>query len=99
VAALDDGHPRPHGIAVAHHAQWKRHVLVGIDIDAPAPGLTRLVDERRQPLQALRADDDIDGDTAFEEAFAFLLRHAAGYREQGRAAGLARRVPDFAQAR
>ncbi len=79
VAALDDRHPGPHRIGVPDNAKGKRDVLVGVDVDPPAPGLASLCHEGRKALEALRSDDDVDGSAALEERLPFLLGDAAGH--------------------
>ena len=48
-----------------------------------------LRDQHRQHLDALRADDDVDQVRPLEQAAAFLLRDAAGDRDQRRVPGRA----------
>ena len=55
---------------------------------AASASAMRLADELRQLLQALGADDDIDQVRALEKRAGFLLRHAAGHGDNGRAACL-----------
>ena len=90
VAAFDDRDPRPHRIAMPDDAERERHVVVRIDVDAWTSRCARIVHQRRQLLQALRAEHDVDRAIAFEQRRAFLLRDAAGDGDD-RALGLARR--------
>ena len=53
----------------------------------------RLLDQHRQHLHALRADDDVDERRALEQPCAFLLRDAAGDRDERRVAGRALAAP------
>ena len=83
------------GIAPPRHAQRKRHVVVGVQVEqrgrslfaAPVDGdsdpfrLSRLLDEHRQPADRLGPDDDVGhAGRAPEDGLAFLLRDAAGDR-------------------
>ncbi len=82
-------------------AQRKRDVFVGVDVDARC-GIgvrERLFDERRQLLEALRADDDVDQVRALEQRPGFLLRHTAGNGYHGRAARLSTRLTHFPESR
>ena len=101
VAAFDDGDVRLHRIVPPRDAERKRHVFVGVDVDARR-GIRvgeRLADERRQLLEALRADDDVDQVRALEQRAGFLLRHAAGNGDNGRAARLSARLANFPEPR
>ena len=106
VAAFDDGDVGAHRIAAPHHPQRKRRFLVRVfdrewllDRSRPTPARLRLR-EHRQHLHLLRADHDIDdaGGT-LDQLLAFLLRHAAGDRDDRIAAELAAHLLDLAQPR
>ena len=67
VAAFDDGDVGLERIAAPRDPERKRDVVDRVDRIGRAAGAAtprprrRLVDEHRQPLQVLRADDDVDG--------------------------------------
>ncbi len=80
----------------------KRHIVEWIDVDLRAgagAGLGRLLDEHRQPLDVLRADDDVDGRRAGEKLVAFLLRDASGDRDDWALAALDPLLPNLAETR
>ncbi len=101
VAAFDDGHVRLHRIAPPRHPQRKRHIVVGIEIEQlSAAALAGLLHEHRQPANRLRADDDIrHARRSLEDGRAFLLRHAAGDRDNRVVAMLRRQLAKLAQPR
>ena len=101
VAALDDGDVGLERVPPPRDAQRKRDVLDRVEIDGgPAPGasLDGLVDEHRQPLQILRADDYIDRRRALQDLPALLLRHAPGHGDDRPLAALDGHLPELAQA-
>ncbi len=94
-------HPRHVGerlIAAVRNPQRKRHIVVCIHIELAFAGHGRLLDEDREPLQCLRPDDDVDQGRAFEQRRAFLLRDAAGDRDDRVAAGRLQ-APQFSETR
>jgi len=59
-------------------AERERHVVVRVDVDARTARRARGFEQRRQLLQALGAEHDVDRAIAFEKRRAFLLCHASG---------------------
>jgi hypothetical protein len=54
-------------------------------------------DQRRELLDRLRPDDDVDQARALQDLGAFLLRHAAGDGDERPMTGLLRRSADLAE--
>ena len=90
VAAFDDRDVGLHGIGPVRDAQRKRHVVQRRDVDGRERRGRRLLDQHRQHLQPLRAEDDVDHAAVglLEQRLPFLLRDATGDRDDGPVPGL-----------
>jgi hypothetical protein len=104
VAPLDDGDVGPDRIAAARHADGERDVVEPRHVHCPARAAVRChrpLDERRQLLQPVRTEHDVDQAAIrlLEERVALLLRHAPRHRDHARAAGVFAEYAQLAEAR
>ncbi len=53
-----------------------------IDVNPRRTRVTRAIEQRRQLLETLRAGNDVDAGVAAQQRVAFLLRDAAGHRDE-----------------
>ncbi len=99
VAALDDGHVGTDRVVAAGQPERERDVLVRVEIEQRRAAAGRgSRHERRELLDRLRADHDVDQLRPLQDRGAFLLRHAAGDGDDGPVARLGRRGPNLTQA-
>ena len=102
VAAFDDGDVGLDWILAPGDPQGERHVAERIQVDhrsTPRGGVERLLDEHRQAFQILRTDNHVDGLGASQNLRTFLLRDAAGHRDERPVPGLELHLVEFAESR